>query len=72
MKTTIEKLWTIEDVAEFFQVKVSVVKYWLYNLNLPYIKLGKHHRFDPKDLKAWIEIQKNGGSIDNTELKKIM
>lgn len=71
MNTATEKLWTIEDVAEFFQVKVSVVKYWLYNLSLPYIKLGKHRRFDPNDLKAWIEIQKTGGNMSNDVLKRI-
>ena len=71
MNTATEKLWTIEDVAEFFQVKVSVVKYWLYNLNLPYIKLGKHRRFDPEDVMTWIEIQKTGGNMSNDVLKRI-
>jgi len=35
-----EKLLTIEDVAEFFQVKSSVIRYWIYNSDIPFIKLG--------------------------------
>jgi len=71
MKTTIEKLWTIEDVAEFFQVKVSVVKYWLYHADFPHIKLGKQIRFDSEDVKDWVEKQKIGCNISNNELKRI-
>lgn len=55
MSNSSEKLWTITDVAEYCQVKESVVRYWLYNTNLPYIKLGKHIRFRKEDVKEWIE-----------------
>jgi len=50
-----EKLWTIEDVAEFLQVKPSVVKYWIYSRDIPYIKIGKFYRFEKNDIEAWIE-----------------
>lgn len=71
MKTTIDKLWTIENVADFCQVKPSVVKYWLYNTDIPFVKLGKHPRFDPMDLKEWIEKQKNGCNDDKDEFDRI-
>ncbi len=54
----INSLWTISDVAEFCQVKESVVKYWVYNADLPFIKLGKHVRFEAEDVKVWIEGRK--------------
>jgi len=71
MKTATEKLWTIEDVAEFCQVKVSVVKYWLYHADLPHIKLGKQIRFDSEDVKDWVEIQKVGFNLNNGGLKTV-
>jgi len=37
-----ENLWTIEYVAEYCQVKASVVKNWIYKFGLPFMKLGKH------------------------------
>lgn len=55
MKNLPEKLWTIKEVAEFLRVKQSVVKYWLYNSDIPHIKLGKHYRFDPEDIREWID-----------------
>ena len=68
-----EKLWTMEDVAKYCRVKTSVVKYWLQNTTMPYIKLGKHHRFDPQDIKAWVEKQKRGSisGISEIQLKRI-
>ncbi len=55
----IDSLWTIADVATFCQVKESVVKYWVYNSDLPFIKLGKHIRFEQEDVKEWVERQKH-------------
>jgi len=53
-----EKLLTIDDVAEFLQVKTSVIKYWIYNSDIPFIKLGKFYRFDSEEIKEWIENNK--------------
>jgi len=74
MKSETQKLWTIEDVAEFCQVKVSVVKYWIYTKSIPYIKIGKQILFDKGDLEEWIEKQKRGAiSLDSAkQLKEVM
>ena len=58
MKRITEQLWTIEDVAEFCRVKVSVVRYWVQQREIPFIKLGKFYRFDPKEVKEWVEEKK--------------
>ncbi len=55
MKQSSEKLWTIEDVAEFCRVKPSIVKYWIRNTDIPYIKLGKHIRFNFEKVKKWVD-----------------
>lgn len=54
MKQSPEKLWTIEDVAEFCRVKPSVIRYWLRNTDIPHIRLGKHIRFEPEKVKGWV------------------
>lgn len=72
--TDLEKrLWTLEDVAEFLQVKVSVIKYWMYSAGLPYFKLGKHTRFSPYDLKDWVKKHKcdNNDDRNNNDLRLI-
>ncbi|MBI4057773.1 helix-turn-helix domain-containing protein, partial [Candidatus Microgenomates bacterium] len=50
-----EKLWTVEDMAEFCQVKPSVVRYWLRNTDIPFIRLGKQIRFEPEKMKEWVK-----------------
>ncbi len=65
-------LWTIENVAEFCQVKTSVVKYWLKNTDIPYIKIGKKVRFDPKDIKSWISEQKQGYNASRSDNFKVL
>jgi len=54
MKHSPEKLWTVEDVAEFCQVKPSVVKYWVRNGEIPYIKIGRQIRFDSQAIREWV------------------
>ncbi len=69
MKNQIEMLWTIDDVADFLQVKTSVIKYWIHNSDIPFIKLGKRHRFDPEEIKGWIRNQKNNNKPADTTLR---
>ena len=57
-----EQLWTIDDVAEYCQVRPSVVRYWIRTTDMPFIRLGKQHRFDPRDIREWIEARKRGGN----------
>jgi len=59
MRNQDDKLWIIDDVAEYLQVKVSVIRYWIYNERLPCLKIGKHLRFDPEDIREWIEQRKS-------------
>jgi len=73
MDTNNNKLWIIDDVAAYCRVKPSVVKYWLYNTDIPYIKLGKFFRFDQADIKLWIKERKSGkcNSDNNDDLRTI-
>jgi excisionase family DNA binding protein len=58
-----EKLLTIDEVAELLKVP----KGWIYQRTrdrspgtIPFYKLGKYLRFDPKQLQAWLQDQKRG------------
>ena len=61
MKEINEQLWTIEDVAEYCRVKPSVVKYWVQQAEITFIRLGKFYRFDPREIKEWVEEKKMRG-----------
>lgn len=71
MNLMTEKLWTCEDLARYCQVKISVVRYWLRNTDIPFIKLGRNYRFDPKDIKDWIGKQKNTRIARSQKLNEI-
>ena len=71
MKSTVSELWTIEDVADFLKVKTSVVKYWLHTSGIPFLKIGKHYRFDPNDIREWMERHKNNCLEEDSLLRRI-
>ena len=66
-----DRLWTIDDVAEYLRVKASVVKYWIHNERLPCMKIGKHLRFDPEDVREWVEGQKTSVPLNPGDLSRI-
>jgi len=71
MRSQDDRLWTIDDVAEYLQVKNSVVRYWIHNERLPCLKIGKHLRFDPEDVREWTYSQKDRQRRSNPDLKLI-
>lgn len=50
-----QKLLTIDEAADFLNVKVSRLRSAIFKGDIPYIKLGRLVRFDPKDLIKWID-----------------
>lgn len=58
MPTIADELMTVSEIAEFLKVPVS----WVYDRTrqrgidrLPHIKLGKYLRFDPIEVRGWLE-----------------
>ena len=72
MKSTVSELWTIQEVADFLKVKTSVVKYWLQTSYIPFVKVGKHYRFDSNDIRAWMERHKNNCPEGDLCLKQFL
>ena len=51
----IERLWTIQDVSAFLCVPVATIYQWrVRGEGPPAFKLGRHVRFDPERVKAWL------------------
>ncbi len=58
-----QKLLTIDELAEL----LDVPKGWIYQRTrdrspstIPFYKLGKYLRFDPNEVRAWLEAQHRG------------
>lgn len=65
-------LLTIREAAEYLAVSVSTLYGWVWQRRIPFIKMGRALRFDPHDLAAFIEANKqlprkvsNSGSRTN-------
>ena len=50
-----ERLLTVEQVAERLQVKPRTIYQWVHDGYIPVIKLGALVRFSPASLMAWIK-----------------
>lgn len=55
---TRERLLTIREAAEYLAVSVSTLYGWVWQRRIPFIKIGRALRFDPHDLTAFIEVNK--------------
>ncbi|MEV4810272.1 helix-turn-helix transcriptional regulator [Micromonospora avicenniae] len=55
---TIERLWTVQDVAAFLGVPVGTLYQWRYRRTGPRAaRVGRHLRYDPADVRAWLDQQ---------------
>jgi len=53
------KLLDINQLSEMLSVKKKTIYDWVHKGFIPYIKLGKLLRFDPKDIEKWYERKKH-------------
>ena len=52
------KFLTLLEAAELLNLKVSRLRYEVFNKSVPFFKIGRSIRFSEKDLIAWIMNQK--------------
>jgi excisionase family DNA binding protein len=58
MTNTIRKLWSPQDVAEYLGVPVQTIYQWRSRgYGPPGFRVGKHVRFRPADVEAWVDAQ---------------
>lgn len=56
--TTTERLWTIEDVAEYLGISINTLYYWRTKGKGPTARrLGKYVRYRPEDVRSWVSDQ---------------
>jgi excisionase family DNA binding protein len=54
-----QPLWTPEDVANYLGVPIHTLYRWRYlGIGPRAARIGKHLRYDPADVYAWVEQQK--------------
>ncbi|MGH8879216.1 MAG: helix-turn-helix transcriptional regulator [Stackebrandtia sp.] len=54
-----EPLWTPEEVCHYLGVPIDTLYRWRYLGTGPQAaKVGKHLRYDPVDVRAWVKEQK--------------
>ncbi|MCP4583674.1 MAG: helix-turn-helix domain-containing protein [candidate division Zixibacteria bacterium] len=56
-----EKLLTVEQIAEHLQMKPSTIYQWTHQGFIPYIKLGNRVRFKVSHVEKWLESRTNNG-----------
>ncbi|MGH2705158.1 MAG: helix-turn-helix domain-containing protein [Actinomycetota bacterium] len=53
------RLLSVEEVADMLQVPVQTIYQWrLRRIGPPSMRVGRYVRFDPGDLKRWIDARK--------------
>jgi len=49
------ELWSIQDTAEFLRVPIGTLYQWRHRrLGPPAFKVGRHLRYDPAVVRAWV------------------
>lgn len=50
-----ERLWTIQDLSEFTGIPVTTLKMYVALNRLPSLKIGRHRRFEPEEIRRWLK-----------------
>ena len=53
-----KQLMDIAGVAERLGVRPKTIYAWVHMRQIPYVKMGRLVKFDPKDIDAWIQSRK--------------
>lgn len=60
MVASIQRRWTVDDVAEYLGVPIKTLYRWRCQGYGPIgVRIGKHIRYAPEDVIAWFEAQKS-------------
>jgi excisionase family DNA binding protein len=55
MNATADRLWTVQDLAEYLGIPVQTIYQWrTKGYGPPGRRMGKHVRFRPDDVRAWV------------------
>ena len=62
----VENLIDSEDLSKRLGgVSKRTLDQWAYlGVGPRFVKIGRHRRYDPRDVEAWIESRKHGGEVE--------
>ncbi|MFG1925623.1 helix-turn-helix transcriptional regulator [Cryptosporangium sp. NPDC048952] len=53
-----DRLWTVQDVSVYLGVPVETLYRWRkHRTGPPAARVGRHLRYDPADVRAWVRAQ---------------
>lgn len=52
-----EKLWTVEELSEFLNVRIKTIYDWVHKRSIPYQKINRSVRFRPSEIEKWLSQQ---------------
>jgi hypothetical protein len=53
-----DRLWTVEETSAWLRVPVATLYQWrTRHLGPPAYRVGRHLRYDPADVRAWLDDQ---------------
>jgi len=58
MGTQLQSMLTVDELANFLNVKKSTLYTWAYRKQIPSQKVGKALRFSREDIERWLKRQK--------------
>jgi excisionase family DNA binding protein len=58
-----QKLLTVEEIADYLQVKPSTIYQWTHQGFIPHVKLGNRIRFRLSQVDRWIEKRASNGRL---------
>jgi len=67
MKSKIETLLTIEEVAAILQLPRETAYKYARNQTIPAFKVGRHWRFEPNDIQKFMSAQKKEAAAQKKE-----
>ena len=64
LEVRVNKLIGVEEVAGLTSIPESTIRRMVTKGRIPCVRLGKHVRFDPEDISAWIDRNKVAAQAD--------
>lgn len=49
---------TISHLSALLSVPEKTIRHWVYRREIPHYKIGRHLRFDPREVQKWISERK--------------
>lgn len=58
-----EKLWTTEEVCQFFELGPTTIFLLIRLHGLPVYRIGRRNRFDPREVWQWVQVWRERQSL---------